>query len=98
MITILKFIAKSIPVIVGILIVTEIIWSNTLVGTGREVSKADLRIAELRQENERLETQVASASSLLAVSVKAKEMGFQEPSASQFVMIASDLPVAFTRP
>jgi len=96
---ILRTIAKSIPGLVILLIVAQLVWSNTLVVGGKEVRGIDLAIAELRQENERLAANVASASSLLTISVKSKDMGFVEPTKGQFVMIGSEiLPVALARP
>lgn len=99
MMNILQKIAKSIPGIVILLVVIEILWSNTLVVSGKQVSSVDLEIVSLRQVNEQLAQQVASSSSLTTIAVKAKEMGFVEPSAKQFVMIGNEtLPVALNRP
>lgn len=94
----LRTIAKSIPGIVIILIVIEILWSNTLVVSGKQVSSVDLEIVSLRQENERIAQHVASASSLTTIAVRAKEMGFVDPTAKQFVMMSGEtLPVALNR-
>ncbi len=99
MMNLLRSIAKSIPVIVVLLIVIELVWSNTLVGSGRDVRSIDLSIAQIRRENEVLAQQVASASALTTISVHAKEMGFVAPAKSQFVMIGgAELPVAIARP
>lgn len=99
MMKVLRTVAKSIPLLVVLLIVVEIIWSNTLVAPGKQVSGVDLEILSLRQANELLAQQVASASSLTTIAVKAKDMGLVEPSAKQFVMIGSEtLPVALNRP
>ncbi len=99
MMNVLRTLAKSIPGIVIILVVIEILWSNTLVVSGREVSSVDLQIVSLRAANEQLAQQVASASSLMTVAAKAKDMGFVEPSVKQFVMIGNEsLPVALNRP
>lgn len=96
---ILRTIAKSIPGIVIILVVIEILWSNTLVVSGKQVSWVDLEIISLRQANEQLAQQVASASSLTTIAIKAADMGFVEPEARQFVMIGNEtLPVALNRP
>lgn len=96
---ILRTIAKSIPGIVFILVVIEILWCNTLVVSGKQVSSVDLKIIALRRANEQLSQQVASASSLLTIAVKASDMGFVEPNNKQFVMIGSEsLPVALNRP
>lgn len=99
MMHILRTLAKSIPVIVIILVVIEIFWSNTLVVSGKQVSSVDLAIVSLRTANEQLAQQVASASSLPTIAAEAKDMGFVEPSAKQFVMIGNEsLPVALNRP
>jgi hypothetical protein len=99
MIRILGTIAKSIPAVVIILVVIEILWSNTLVVSGKQVSAVDLEIVSLRAANEQLAQQVASASALTTITVKAADMGFVQPSAKQFVMIGNEtLPVALNRP
>jgi hypothetical protein len=99
MMNILRTAAKSIPGIVIILVVIEILWSNTLVTSGKQVSAVDLEIVSLRAANEQLAQQVASASSLTTIAVKAKDMGFVDPTAKQFVMIGNNaLPVALNRP
>lgn len=96
---ILRTIAKSIPTLVIVLVVVEILWSNTLVVSGKQVSSVDLEIVALRAANEQLAQQVASASSLTTIALKAKAMGFVEPTARQFVMIGNEtLPVALNRP
>src|SRR5687767_3237184 len=90
-----RTIVKISPLAVGLLIVVEIILTNQLVGGGREVRSVDMAIDTLRQENAILEQKVASASSLLTVSVKAAEAGFVAPEKSQFLTLApSELPVA----
>lgn len=81
--------------IVVLLIVIELVWSNTLVRSGREVTSTDLAIAQLRDENEALREQVASASALTTIAARAKDAGFVDPKPSQFVMMnAGTLPVA----
>jgi len=91
----LRSIAKSIPMIVILLVVVELIWTNTLVRSGRDVTATDLSIAKLRAENEDLAQQVASASALTTIAARAKDAGFVSPSKTQFVMMkASTLPVA----
>ncbi len=96
---ILRAIAKSIPVVVILLVVVELIWSNTLVGSGKKVGAVDLAILDVQRQNAALSTQIASASALSTISAKAQEMGLVEPSRGQFVMIGADsLPVALNRP
>lgn len=91
----IRKIAKSIPGIVVFLIVVELIWTNTLVRSGREVTGIDLQIADLRNQNELLAQKVASASALTTIASRAKDAGFIEPTNKQFVMISGNLlPVA----
>jgi hypothetical protein len=99
MMNVLRTLAKSIPAIVIILVVIEILWSNTLVASGKQVSSVDLEIVSLRAANEQLAQQVASASSLTTIAAKAADMGFVQPTSKQFVMIGNEtLPVALNRP
>ena len=92
---ILRTIAKSIPLIVLLLIVGELVWSNTLVASGREVTGADIAIANLRAQNETLAQEVASASAFTTIEVEASAAGFIKPTGKQFVMMnTSNLPVA----
>lgn len=95
-----RFIGKTIiriaPFFAFFLIVIEIILTNQLVAEGRTVRSVDMAIDALRQENAILTQQVASASALLTISVKATEMGFVAPAKSQFItLVPSELPVAF---
>lgn len=92
---ILRTIAKSIPLVVLLLIVGELVWSNTLVASGRAVTTTDIKIANVRAENEVLAQEVASASAFTTIAVEASASGFIAPTAKQFVMMnTSNLPVA----
>lgn len=92
---IIRRIVKSIPLIVVLLVIIELVWTNTLVRSGKDITEIDLKIADLRLKNEALAQQVASASSLLTITKKASESGFVEPKSTQFVMMGSEtLPVA----
>jgi cell division protein FtsL len=86
---------KHVPLIVILLIVIELVWSNTLVTSGRKVTETDLTITKVRRENEELSQKVASASALTTIAARAKDAGFIEPVRNQFVQInAETLPVA----
>ncbi len=92
---IFRTIARSIPLIVILLIVVELVWTNTLVKSGRQVTSTDLAIATLRQQNEDLSQKVASASALTTIAARAKDAGFTAPTRTQFVMMNREtLPVA----
>ena len=86
------------PVLFVILALCELIVFNQFVGSGKQVRSIDIAIDELRAENEVLEQKVASASSLMTISSKAREQGFIEPSKNQFITLVPDqLPVAINK-
>ncbi len=60
------------------LLVLQIVYSCMLVGDGKEIRRIDGKITAISGENALLSEQVASASSLLAISQKALSMGFSE--------------------
>lgn len=92
---IFRYIARHIPLIVILLVVIELVWTNTLVKSGRQVTETDFSITSIRQQNELLAQRVASASALTTIAAKAKEAGFVEPTRKQFVMMGAEtLPVA----
>ena len=87
------------PLTAIVLAVVEVILTNQLAGSGKAVRSVDLTIDSLRTQNELLKQRIASASSLMTISVKAKEIGFIEPTTSQYLTIVpGDLPVAFNNP
>lgn len=91
----LRTLAKHIPLIVILLVVVELVWTNTLVRSGRDVTATDLAITSIRQQNEVLAQRVASASALTTIAAHAKDAGFVEPTRKQFVMMGGEtLPVA----
>lgn len=56
------------------------VWfSNSKVDYGQKYAALEDRRKELELENKLLESEIASASALRHISVKAKEMGFSEP-------------------
>ncbi|MEK7129881.1 MAG: hypothetical protein AAB803_02565 [Patescibacteria group bacterium] len=82
------FISSSLPLILISGILIEFVLTNHLASLGREVRVIDERINQLREENEQLVGDVASASSLLTVSARASELGFVEP--EQYLTIGAD--------
>jgi len=97
--TLLKFFIRTIPLFALLLIIIELIVTNELAGLGREVSTMDSTIAVTHEENEQLSEQIASESSLIAIAVKAKELGFIEPSKSQYMTLGPEqFPVALNQP
>jgi cell division protein FtsL len=87
---------RLLPILAVTLAIIQIVLTNQLAGSGKKVRSVDITVDQIRQENDMLEQKVASASSLLTISAKATEMGFVEPSKSQYLTIVPEqLPVAF---
>ncbi len=87
------------PVIATVFAVIEIILTNQMAGSGKAVRTVDLTVDAIRQENDLLTQKIASASSLITISSRAKEIGFIEPARSQYITIAPEqFPVAFNNP
>ncbi len=93
-IRLMKTLLKSLPVFVIVLVTLQVVISNELASLGQTMGDIDTRIEGVKGTNELLESEVASASSLLTVAVKAKEIGFVEPTASSYLPLGSTLPLA----
>lgn len=84
------------PFLVIVLLVVELVVSNELAVFGQRLDAIDTAMTKAQEEREVLVTQVASASSLVAVQTKADEMGFHLPAKDQVISLGTDsLPVAF---
>lgn len=62
--------------IVFILIILQITASNRLTGFSKRITTLDKQISVLNMENERVKKNIASASALTSITVKAQELGF----------------------
>lgn len=92
----IRFLIRIAPGVAVLLAIFELVVSNQFVGSGKEMRAVDITIDALRSDNTVLEEKVASASSLLTVYAKAKEIGFVDAKPSSYLTIApSQLPVAF---
>lgn len=92
--TIVRNIFKCTPFFAGFLIIFEIILTNQLAGSGGQIQSVDMKIDTLHQQNALLSGQVASASSLTTIAVRASEMGLIEPKKTQYIAVTAELPVA----
>lgn len=88
---------RSMPVVVVILILLEIVATNELAGLGNQVRTVDASIDAIIDENMDIEQRLASASSLLTIHEKARELGFTELPRS-FTFGPEEFPVAFRQP
>jgi cell division protein FtsL len=87
------------PLCAGVLAVIEIVFINQYAGTGHTIYAIDSAINSLTYENTVLEQRVASASSLMTIAAKAKDMGFSEPAKSQYLTVTlEEQPVALHNP
>lgn len=68
------------PYIMGvailILLIIQVLVSNSIANYGSTLSKMETTIAELSEENQLLEGKIASSSSLLTIHEKAQQLGF----------------------
>lgn len=83
------------PVTAVVLVVIQVIVSNQLATLGKKMGNLDTAVADARDVNEILHTEVASASSLMAVRLRAQAMGFHEPTSKQITSLTPAVPVAF---
>jgi len=84
---ILTITSSILPVVAVVFIISQVLFTNELAGITKELHALDATIATLTNENTTLERQVASESSTLAISTKAKEGGFIE---AKKIMTLSD--------
>lgn len=100
--TIFRFVRMVLPVTAILLIVVQVIVSNELATLGKRMGALDSAVSFQRDLHETLETEVASASSLLTLRQRALAEGFHDPKAAQIVSLPAEIPVAFgvtnTRP
>jgi hypothetical protein len=96
---VIRKLLRILPLCAGVLAVIEIILINQYAGSGAQIYALESTVSSLRKENNILEQRVASASSLITIGAKVKDMGFVEPEKSQYLTIAPDeLPVALYNP
>lgn len=93
--TFFRFLRTALPVTAILLIVLQVIVSNELATLGKRMGTLDAAVTDQRDLHETLETQVASASSLLTLRERALAEGFHDPKATQIVSLPAQVPVAF---
>lgn len=92
---IIKITFFGLGIIAILLLTAQFVLSNELASWGGKIKTLDQQISETLDHNELLTEQIASASALFTVQVKAKEQGFVEPARKQYVTLTVDnLPVA----
>lgn len=77
--SILHLFIRSLPLLAIILIIFEIVATNEFASVGTKIRTIDVAIDRLRDENELLHSQIASASALIAIEQKAKDLGYKIP-------------------
>jgi cell division protein FtsL len=93
-----RFLLRPIPMFVVALVVAEIILTNELAGLGQEVGSLETHIDALKEENQLLREQTASASSLLTIAAQAQMLGFRDATPHQFLsLVPEQFPVALNQ-
>lgn len=91
----IRLISTLLPAAGLVLILLQLVVSNQLAGAGKNTLSLNKTIILLQSQNELLRQQVAAQTSLIAIEVKAKELGF----ATSLSTIALPPPdVAYNRP
>ncbi len=67
---------RMIPILVILLVVVELLVTNELAGFGKRLAETDRAIEVVKEENQLMSENIASLSSLLTISEKAREFGF----------------------
>lgn len=88
-----KAFVKIAPIVAIVLVVAEIIVSNSLASARENVSDTDAAIERLQDEHDILSQEVASASALATIEHIARDEGFITPQKSQYIVLDT-LPVA----
>lgn len=86
----IKLALRCIPVVIVLLVITRIVVANTLAMSGEKLHQIDTKIAKVQEENELLDQQIASLSSLVTIDVRARELGFIPPAKGQVMTIVAD--------
>ena len=82
------------PLLAGVLVITQVVMTNELASLGKTLGKLDYDVSVADDMYEDLATQVASASSLFALRERAGALGFREPTQSQIIPLVPEVPVA----
>lgn len=80
-------------VIFGLLLVGQVVVSNSLATKGYEITQVEREIYELRAENNLFEEQIASSSSLLTVRQKSEKLGFTKTAKPVFLTTEAQVAV-----
>ena len=64
-----------IPILVVVLVVVELLVTNELAGFGKRLAETDRTIEVVKEDNQLMNEKIASLSSLLTISEKARELG-----------------------
>ncbi len=65
-----------IPILVVLLVVVELLVTNELAGFGKRLAETDRAIDIVKEKNQLMNEKIASLSSLLTISEKARNLGF----------------------
>lgn len=86
---------KLLGILVLFLLVVQIVVSNRIANYGSHLSIIEQDIQNLTEINQKLEEKIASSSSLMTISVKAKQLGFNNNTNPLY--LTHDIPVAIKK-
>jgi cell division protein FtsL len=72
------------------LFVLNVFTANNTIDYGKKLSELDQRVAKLTNENETLSQEVASASALITIDQKARELGFVEKTNKNTIILSDE--------
>ncbi|HCM37686.1 MAG: hypothetical protein UV61_C0002G0239 [Candidatus Gottesmanbacteria bacterium GW2011_GWB1_43_11] len=78
--------------VVVVLLLIQVIVSNRLATSGHDITRIEQEIQTVNEENQLYAEKIASASALMAIADKAKQLGFVTP--VNPIFLTRDLPVA----
>lgn len=82
-----------ISIILAILVILQVYFLNTYSTNGQQISDLQKEIESIENQNVRLQTQIASDSAMLAISVQSDSIGLNKSPLT--VSLKSPLPVAY---
>lgn len=80
--------------VVYVLLVLQVVISNRLAVTGKHISQIEEDLSQTQKENTLLRERIASASSLLTLKSKVKDMGFEKQ--IEPIYLSDELPIALS--
>lgn len=82
-----------VSIILAMLVILQVYFLNTYSTSGQQISDLQKEIESIENQNVRLQTQIASDSAMLAISIQSESIGINKSLLT--VSLKSPLPVAY---